>query len=47
MAEQMLELFKAGLGDPFDLWQNPLAIDSDSDDDDEWILNPGSHTARV
>ncbi|KAJ7928225.1 hypothetical protein B0H13DRAFT_2311767 [Mycena leptocephala] len=41
MAEQMLESFKAGLGDPFDLWQNPPAINSNSDDDDEWDPKSG------
>jgi hypothetical protein len=41
MAEQMLESFKAGLGDPFDLWLNLPAIESDSDDDDEWDPKSG------
>ncbi|KAJ6494503.1 hypothetical protein C8R45DRAFT_927681 [Mycena sanguinolenta] len=36
LAEKMLEAFKAGLGDPFDLWRFPPVMDSSSSSEDEW-----------
>ncbi|KAJ6585958.1 hypothetical protein B0H19DRAFT_1250704 [Mycena capillaripes] len=33
LAQEMVESFKAGLGDPFDLWQSPPAHDGESSED--------------
>ncbi|KAJ7914616.1 hypothetical protein B0H13DRAFT_2325204 [Mycena leptocephala] len=41
LAQQMVDSFKAGLGDPFDLWQNPPVADDSSSDEDEWNPNGG------
>jgi hypothetical protein len=41
LAQQMVDSFKAGLGDPFDLWQNPPVMDSSDEDEDEWNPNGG------
>ncbi|KAJ6447695.1 hypothetical protein C8R45DRAFT_1115746 [Mycena sanguinolenta] len=40
LAEKMLQAFKAGLGDPFDLWRSPPVVDSSSSED-EWDPNGG------
>jgi hypothetical protein len=37
----MVDSLKAGLGDPFDLWQNPPVADDSSSDKDEWNPNGG------
>jgi hypothetical protein len=41
LAQQMVDSFKASLGDPFDLWQNPPVVDSSDEDGDEWNPNSG------
>ncbi|KAJ6478365.1 hypothetical protein C8R45DRAFT_1007110 [Mycena sanguinolenta] len=41
LAEHMLDAFKAGHGHPLDLWASPPAIDSSSDEEDEWDPDGG------